>query len=177
MTPIPTVVLTGTIGVGKTTLAESITELLNENGIRYAFIDLDGLGQVYPAPDPLDPHNMALQLRNLATIWPNYVSAGVERAVIAAALEAASQFAELQIAMPGAESTLIRVVAASDTVAARIKARDHGALLGDFLSRTNALARTISDAFPDEITVDNDNVTPTVAALTVLEKLDWRLDS
>jgi thymidylate kinase len=171
--PVSTLILTGTIGVGKTTLAESISDLLLSAGIRYGFIDLDGLGQLYPAPDPADPHNMGLQLKNLASIWGNYLAAGIERAVIAATLESRDQFDMLRAALPEAEITLLRVSARQETVEARIKARNHGALLEDFLKRTEALAQTIASAFAEAPVIDNDGPPPGELAQSVLEILGW----
>lgn len=81
MNAVPTLVLTGTIGAGKTTIAEAISELLPERGIRHALIDLDWLGQVYPPLDADDPFDLSLALRNLAVTSPIFVTAGVESAV------------------------------------------------------------------------------------------------
>ncbi|MGI8775366.1 MAG: adenylyl-sulfate kinase [Actinomycetota bacterium] len=49
--------LTGTIGAGKTTLAEAMSEVLHERATRHALIDLDWLGQVSPLPEGRDPYD------------------------------------------------------------------------------------------------------------------------
>jgi len=53
---ISAVALTGTIGAGKTTVAEAISEELHERNIRHALLDLDWLGQVYPVPEGHEPY-------------------------------------------------------------------------------------------------------------------------
>jgi deoxyadenosine/deoxycytidine kinase len=62
---IPGVAITGTIGAGKTAVAEAISNLLTSKELQHALIDLDWLGQVYPPPDSRIPMPSILQLR----IW------------------------------------------------------------------------------------------------------------
>ena len=81
MNAVPTLVLTGTVGAGKTMIAEAISELLRERGIRHALIELDRLGQMYPPLDADDPFDLSLALRNLAVTSPIFVTAGIESAV------------------------------------------------------------------------------------------------
>ena len=69
------VVISGTLGAGKTFAATAVHELLVSRGERCAVIDLDWLSQNDPAPRD-DPFNDRLTFANLAAIWPNYVSSG-----------------------------------------------------------------------------------------------------
>jgi len=48
--PIPDLVITGAVGVGKTRVAFEISELLESRGMAHAFIDAD---LIYVFPDPL----------------------------------------------------------------------------------------------------------------------------
>jgi chloramphenicol 3-O-phosphotransferase len=59
-------ILHGSPGSGKTTLARAISELLSSNGVTNGVIDVDELNLVFPAP------MRNFWLTNLATIWPNY---------------------------------------------------------------------------------------------------------
>lgn len=71
------VILTGTIGAGKTSVAEEISDVLRERRLRHALLDLDWLAQVYPGRDD-DRYNDRLVFDNLAAIWPNLRDAGAE---------------------------------------------------------------------------------------------------
>jgi hypothetical protein len=70
-------VVSGTLGVGKTYTAAAIRDGLLARGQRVAVIDLDWLCQADPAPAN-DPYNYGLGFRNLAAVFPNYVAAGAD---------------------------------------------------------------------------------------------------
>jgi adenylylsulfate kinase len=78
--------INGTVGVGKTSVAEAVGALLTENGVPHAVIDLDWLRQSWPAP-PGDRFNVDMLLRNLRSIAANYFDAGAVRLVLAGVVE------------------------------------------------------------------------------------------
>lgn len=158
-------------------MAEATSELLHERGLRHALIDVDWLGQVYPPPAPGDPYNMALSLGNLAEIWPNYLAAGITYAVVSATLEKEEQLDGLRAAMPGWELTVVRVTARPETIAARIRRREFGNLLEDFLARTDDLAKTIEQAKLDDFSISTDDRPPMEAARDLVERLGWSTSS
>jgi hypothetical protein len=168
---VPGVVLIGTIGAGKTTVAEGISDLLSRVGTRHALIDLDWLGQVYPPPDPGDPFDLSLSIRNLRAIWPNLRTAGAERLVLAATLTNEDELQMLRDALPEVEWRVVRIVASPAAVAERISAREKGGLLEDFLARTDELAAEIASAELEESTVSNRS--PQDAAAEVISLLGW----
>jgi predicted GTPase len=86
-TSVPVVVVTGTIGVGKTAIAMTMSEILHERGIRHGLLEVDWLGEVYPAPYPDDPYSTRFAMKNLAAIWPNFLEVGITRAIVAMTLE------------------------------------------------------------------------------------------
>jgi deoxyadenosine/deoxycytidine kinase len=79
---VPVLIITGPVGVGKTTVALEVNELLRARGVLHAVVDLDSLAWVYPTP-PGDPYNNGLAFRNLAAVWANYAAAGAQRLVLA----------------------------------------------------------------------------------------------
>ncbi|MFI5711399.1 adenylyl-sulfate kinase [Kribbella sp. NPDC051620] len=93
--------ITGTVGVGKTTTAWAIGEHLQELGIPHAVIDLDELRRGWPAPAG-DPFNLELELTNLASVAKNYRAAGAIRVVASGVVEsrAAVRRYESAVAMP-----------------------------------------------------------------------------
>ncbi|MEV5967314.1 AAA family ATPase [Kribbella sp. NPDC051952] len=78
--------ITGSVGVGKTSVAEAVGELLAGAAIPHAVIDLDWLACYWPSPTD-DPFNFDLQLRNLRSMARNYLDAGAERLVLAGVVE------------------------------------------------------------------------------------------
>ncbi len=167
------VLLTGTIGVGKTTLAEAISERLHQEGVRHGLLDLDWLGQVYPPPDEADPFNDSLAVRNLAAIWPNFIAAGISHAVLAATVVHRNQLEAISGALQGCDLTVVRVVARPETVAARIRGRDHGRLLEDFLGRSDFVAGEIERAALESFSVSNEDRPPSELAEEILRQLEW----
>lgn len=167
------VVITGTIGVGKTTLAEATSEVLHERGLRHALIEVDWLGQVYPAPEARDPYNVGLSLKNLAEIWTNYVATGITYAVVSMTLENRGQLDRLRAAMSGCQLTVVRATARPETVAERIRGREFGNLLEDFLKRTDDLARSIEEANLGDLSIGTDDHPPMDLARALLKLLGW----
>lgn len=89
--PAPSALLiTGTVGAGKTSVAEALGDWLNEAEISNAVIDLDWLRRSWPSP-PGDQFNLAMTLRNLRSVAGNYLDSGTERLVLAGVVETAAQ--------------------------------------------------------------------------------------
>jgi adenylylsulfate kinase len=80
----------GTVGVGKTSVAEAVGVLLGLDGVPHAVVDLDWLRKAWPAPVD-DRFNERLALINLASVTRNFEAAGAELVVIAGVVESADQ--------------------------------------------------------------------------------------
>ncbi|MFC4014213.1 hypothetical protein ACFOY2_43795 [Nonomuraea purpurea] len=78
--------ITGTVGAGKTASADALGDLLTDAGVPNAVIDLDWLRRAWPAP-PDDPFQSALTLRNLGAVTANFLEAGAERLILAGVIE------------------------------------------------------------------------------------------
>lgn len=122
--PIPVIVVTGTVGAGKSTVAGTISDLLAERGVLNAMIDQDALRMVRPTP-PGDRFGARLGYRNLAAIWPNLRDAGIRCATIADVVEDRAQsLADYARAMPGAAITIVRLDVPLDLIQERLVARE-----------------------------------------------------
>ena len=79
---IPVAVVTGPVGVGKSSVAAAMSQFLGEVGAPHGLVDLDALRWCHPSPKH-DPFHVALGLRNLAAVWANYRLAGAQRLILA----------------------------------------------------------------------------------------------
>ncbi len=122
-TGIPVLLITGPLGVGKTTILDAVAERLRTAGAPFAAIDLDALAWAYPpAPDD-DLYRSGLMFRNLAVVWRNYRDAGATRLVCAYVVEARKDLDRYLEAIPGAAITVVRLRASEATLQARLSRR------------------------------------------------------
>jgi gluconate kinase len=169
---VPVLVISGTIGAGKTAVADEVSCLLGEQGILHALIDLDHLGNIIPAPDA-DPLSKELAMHNLAAIWPNYRAAGVRRAVIARVIESRDELAEFRRAIPNANITVVELRAAPETLRSRVTAREAGAMRRELLRRSPQLDRSLRRASAADHVVENDSRPVRAVAEEVLRLAGW----
>jgi predicted kinase len=123
---IPTILITGPVGSGKTTVAIEASAQLEAAEIAHALVDADELDRIFPAP-PGDPHKTALTQRNFAAVWENLRAAGAPRlflTMVAASLE--RELAWLHEAVPGAQITVVRLRASESTLLDRVRQREVG---------------------------------------------------
>jgi len=66
--PVPVLVITGPVGVGKSTIAAEAAWLLRQADVPHALVDLDRIEQCWPVPAD-DPENERVSHRNLACMW------------------------------------------------------------------------------------------------------------
>lgn len=170
---IPVVVVTGTIGVGKTAIAMTMSEILHDRGIRHGLLEVDWLGEVYPAPNPEDPYSTRFAMKNLAAIWPNFLEVGITRAIVTMTLENLQEKADLEDALEPASVTVVRLEASSETRAGRIEKRELGVLRDLFLQKTDPLAAQMESLGIGDLVVSNEGRTPQDVATEILERLDW----
>ena len=151
---VPVLLLSGSMGAGKTTVMGEVSDLLIEANISHACVDFDGLSLIHPrAPD--DPHGSALAFRNLKSIWANYRATGTKRLVIASVVESRAELARYEDAVPGAEIMLCRLLAPIATMHDRLRSRDPGIYLPRFLARSTHLDGILSAARIEDFTADN----------------------
>lgn len=98
---VPALVLTGTVGSGKTAVATEIGALLERHAVPHAIIDLDWLGWVHVGPDFDEVDDLIM--RSLAAIWPNLRAVGARRLVLSRALLSTAAIEALQAAVPASD--------------------------------------------------------------------------
>jgi adenylylsulfate kinase len=152
---LPVLLITGTLGSGKTVLAADIGELLADRKPSTAIIDLDWLGWV--SPSPRGSHTIdRLILSNLAAVWPNFLAAGAGRLVMARTILDHELIDGLCEAIGPVDLTIVRVTASSDTIAARLGTRDTGAVLAQHLAEASEFAEVLDEMRAEDFSVSND---------------------
>jgi hypothetical protein len=161
--------LTGAVGTGKTAVAIEATRLLAQHGARAAAIDLDWLAWVdAPGFDAYDE----LIGRQLAAMWPNLASVGVERLVLARALLDPAALAPIRAALPGLGLTIVRLVASAEVIEERLRRRDAGAELAHHLAEYERMAALVAE-LPADAVVLNELPDVTTVAGEVLRVAGW----
>jgi hypothetical protein len=167
--PTKVIILSGSMGCGKTTVLGEASDVLSSHHISHACVDLDAIATA------LIPENIAADVaqRNLAGIYANFMSAGVSRVLLAAAVENRRALDDLRGAMAGAEIVVCRLTAALATMERRLRVREPGMNQAKFLARAHELQQVLAAAHVEDFTVVNEDRGVTAVAREVLQRADW----
>ncbi|MEU2246991.1 hypothetical protein [Streptomyces sp. NPDC019224] len=166
--------INGTVGVGKTSVAGAVGGLLAEAGVPHAVLDLDWLRQAWPAP-PGDRFNFTMLLRNLRSVAGNYVAAGAARLVLAGVIEQRAERDRLAEAV-GTDLTVCRLRAELPVLQRRLAQRhaDEPEALRWHLDRTTELDEILGRTALEDFTVDTTDVPVPDVAASVLKAAGWQ---
>lgn len=167
---IPVLILSGSVGSGKTAVGYAAHELLSDRRVPHAFLDLDGLSCSWP---PVGPFNEGLVLEGVGRLWPMYRAAGAERLLLARVIENKADLQAYAGAIADARVTLCRLTASEAVRRARLKARHGGRALKWHLARTVELEAVLERAALEDFHVDNERRSPEETALEVLMRAQW----
>ncbi|AZI57186.1 hypothetical protein EH165_02455 [Nakamurella antarctica] len=165
--------ITGTVGVGKTTVAEAVGDLLAVRNVPHAMVDLDQLSRYWPPPDG-DRFNYATLLRNLESVAANYRAAGALCLVLAGVIEQRSELQDYERAL-GCPISIVRLRADPLVLADRLRDRHRNDAdgLAWHLARAPELTAVLDLADVMDAEVDTTGrLIPEVAA-DVLASVGW----
>jgi predicted kinase len=162
----------GRSGVGKTTAAIALHELLADRDLRHAVIEGDNLDLAHPAPHVEHP-GAALAERNLAAMWAGYRELGHRRLVYTntTSIVFADELAAAMGDDPRVTSVLLR--ASDATATARLDARAVGAADARDVANSAAKAARLDELGPHVQRIETDGLTPREVAVRLLEHVGW----
>ncbi|MEW1688572.1 AAA family ATPase [Streptomyces sp. NPDC091265] len=166
--------INGTVGVGKTTVAGAVGDRLADAGVSHAVLDLDWLRQLWPAPVG-DRFHFTMLLRNLRSIAANYLDAGATRLVLAGVIETDEQRKQLADAV-GVGLTVGRLRADPAVIQRRLTSRHEGdpEALRWHVDRCAELDAILVRAGVDDFTVDTSTDCVTDVAASVIRGAGWQ---
>jgi molybdopterin-guanine dinucleotide biosynthesis protein len=169
-TAVPVIVITGTMGSGKTTILSEASDILTARGVLHAAIDMDALG-VGNVPDAAGED---LAYRNLEAVWRNFARAGATRLLIAEAVESAAGLDRIRLAVAGAQIVTCRLTAPLATMKARVSRREPGMLHDSLVARVETLAAILDAAGVEDFSLANADASPaTEVASQLLGRAGW----
>jgi hypothetical protein len=164
-------VVSGPVGVGKTSVAHEMFDVLSSRDIAHAVIDIDALGINWPFGAG-DPYNNRMAMRNLAAVWRNFAAAGATHAVLPRVIESVAELAPYREAIPGAEIQVCRLVATHETLRERVSARETGSSREALVRRAIQLAESLEDS-PADFTIHTDGRALREIAQEALAAAGW----
>jgi hypothetical protein len=163
------IVISGTMGAGKTTALGEASDILSGRGIVHAAIDLDAV-TIVGLPAEL---TRRLAAANLNALFENLLAVGIRRVLIAVAVESGEALQELHQAMSNPRMVVCRLVAARGTLEQRIRTREPGMHQAQFVARSGELDAILDIAAVEDFTEANDGRRITEVATAILRRAGW----
>ena len=163
------IVISGSMGCGKTTVLGEASDVLTAHHIAHGSVDIDAIGTA------LLPGDLSREVRHriVASIFTTFARAELTRVLIAEAVEDREELDRLRRVAPGAEVMVCRLTAAIDTMQDRLRIREPGMLQAQFLARAKELDQILDQAGVEDFTVVNDQRSVTDVAQELLERAGW----
>jgi adenylylsulfate kinase len=166
--PLEALLITGTIGAGKTTVATEICDLLGDRRVPAAAVDLDWLGWTsLRPPEGID----ALIALNLKTVIPNFVSVGITHLLLTRAIQKLSQVETIREVLFDVRLQVVLLESPTSLTESRLSNRDHGANLARHLAEAEEFRQT--EPGLQDVTVSNDDRPAREVAEEVLTMTGW----
>jgi hypothetical protein len=163
-------IITGTMGVGKTAVMAEASDILSRRNMVHAAIDLDAFGVAHL---PSVAANDEIMYRNLRSVYENCAGAGLQRFLLARAVEDRALLNLLRGIIPAAHTVVCRLTASIEAMQQRVAMRDRGMLQRELVARVAELNATLDRAALEDFTVVNENRSLTDVATELLVKAGW----
>ncbi len=166
-------IITGTMGAGKTTVLAEASDILALRQITHAAVDLDALGLAHL---PSSGNNTRVMYRNLQSICKNYASYGVNRILIARAMEDRAELELCRGIIAAAHTVVCRLTASVETMQQRVKMRELGISQREYVARVAKLNIILDRAELEDFAINSENRSPSDIAHEALVNAGWISD-
>ena len=163
-------IITGTMGSGKTSVLAEASDILALRQIAHAAIDVDALGLAHL---PSGGCSDAVMYGNLRSVCKNYAALGVRRFLLARAMEDRAQLERCRDIVPTKDTVVCRLTASLAAMKQRVKMRDIGVSQREYVARVAKVNAILDRARLEHFTVTNENRSLTHVALEMLIKAGW----
>ena len=158
------------MGAGKSSVLGEASDILALRGIAHAAIDVDALGLAHlPSAYSSDSAMYA----NLQSVCQNYAALGVQRFMLARALEDRSQLELCRDAVLATLTVVCRLTANTEEMQNRVQMRESGLLQKEFVARVAKLNVLLDRARLEDFAVENENRSLTDVATEMLVRAGW----
>jgi len=163
-------IITGSMGAGKTSVLAEASDILALRHIVHAAIDLDALGLAHlPSAAATD----GVMYRNLQSVCENYAALGITRLLLARAVEDRTELELCRRAVSAQNTVICRLTASIATMQQRVKIRESGVLQREYVNRVAILDAILDRARLEDFVVINENRSVSDAAKEMLIKAGW----
>jgi hypothetical protein len=163
-------IITGTMGAGKTAVLGEASDILAQRQIVHAAIDLDAFGLAHL---PSAARSDGVMYDNLRSICRNYAALGVQRFLLARAIEDSAQLELCRDIIPAVNTAVCRLTASIEAMKRRVQERDLGISRAEYVARVAQLSVILDRARLEDFAVTNENRSLTDVALEMLAKAKW----
>jgi broad-specificity NMP kinase len=179
-------IVCGASGVGKSSVAAKISQVLAATGVPSAFIDVDAIAQFGPAPwdrrEGVSFHD-TLKCKNVGSLWLNFRDAGALNLIVAAHVDSLELREQYQRALEGCALQVALLTAHPDHLKERLTGRppdpfhpmtyaEDGTVRQEVFERVPAEQTRLQAAEVHDFSVAN-NTSPAQTAARVLELAGW----
>jgi len=163
-------IITGTMGAGKTAVLGEASDILAQRQIVHAAIDLDALGLAHL---PAAAFSDGVMYDNLRSICSNYAALGVQRFLLARAIEDDARLRLCRDIIPAANTVVCRLTASIEAMKRRVRTRDLGISQREYVARVAELNVILERAQLEDFVVTNEDRPLTEVAIEVLVQAGW----
>ena len=161
------------MGAGKTAVLAEASDLLALRQIAHAAIDLDALGLAHL---PSATCNDDLMYDNLRSVCQNYAALGVQRFLLARAIEERTELERCRDIISATNMAVCRLTASVEAMERRIERRESGVWQREYAARVERLNVILDRARLEDFTVSNEQRSLSDVALEMLSKAGWISD-
>jgi len=163
-------IITGTMGSGKSAVLAEASDILGRQCVVHAGIDVDALGLAHL---PSSAASDGVMYENVRSICRNYFALGVQRFLLARAIEEAAQLELCREIVPAKDTLVCRLTASIETMERRVAMREPGISQRECVARVAVLDAILDRARLEDFMIVNENRSLTEVAREMLIKARW----